>query len=186
VSGRDRAHEEFVAPGPLPEGANLPDAEAKLLAALEREIGVSLATTSTARPGRPSRMRPLLAFAAVVLAAAGLAWSLGSMKGDEEVLRGAADVDGWAAQATSSRLDARRMRLSWPAAPGATRYAVTFLSGDLRELARVEDLSGTELVLDGGALPVGLASGESVLWRVAAYSGRDPLAQSPAAPLQLP
>ena len=43
--GRERALEEFETPGALPGGANLPDAEARLLNALERELGVTLAPT---------------------------------------------------------------------------------------------------------------------------------------------
>ena len=81
-TGRDKAHEEFVRPGPLPAGANLADAEARLLKALEQELGVPLAEAPKPQLKlvRPNRLKPLLAFAAVGLATAGLVWSLGSLK----------------------------------------------------------------------------------------------------------
>jgi len=181
--GRDKAFEEFMNPGPLPEGANLPEAEARLLAALEQELGVPLVPVKVVRP---SRFRPLLAFAAVVLAAAGLTWSLGTLRSERPVLRGPASTEGWAAEATSTKLDARRTRLTWHAAPRATSYGVTFLSEDLREVAHVDDLKGTTLLLDRVALPVGLVSGRPALWRVTAYAGADELARSDTAPLEIP
>jgi hypothetical protein len=66
-------------PGPLPEGANLPDAEARLLGALEQELGVKLGRRRSAAPAPR-----LLALAAAFVAAAGLLWSLGSLKHERE------------------------------------------------------------------------------------------------------
>jgi len=188
-SGRDAAHDEFVRPGALPEGANLPDAEARLLRALERELGVTLEAPAPARPPRivrPGRMRPLLAFAAVFLAGAGLVWSLGALRGDRAVLRGTADPRSWTADARASKIDTRRTRLTWRAAPRATRYEVTFLSEDLHVVGSVGDLAAATYVLDRESLPAGLASGQPILWRVTAYEGGDEIARSEAAPLDVP
>lgn len=186
-TGKDRAHDEFVRPGVLPEGANLPDAEARLLAALEQELGVKI---DAARPPlklvKPNRMRPLLAFAAVAVATAGLVWSLSSLKKDRDVMRGHPDQGAWSADARATKLDARRTRLTWHAAPGATSYTVTFLSGDLREIAHVDQVAQATWVLDHDALPAGLVSGESALWRVTAYGGADVLVRSPTAPIVVP
>ena len=189
-SGRDAAHDEFVRPGDLPAGANLPDAEARLLAALEKELGVPLDSPAPAKAAlrvvRPSRMKPLLAFAAVFVAGAGLVWSLGALRGDRAVLRGGADARTWTADARATKVDARRTRLTWRAAPRASGYEVTFLSANLDEVAHVTGLSAAHCVLDRDALPAGLASGQSVLWRVSAYAGSDEVARSPAAPLVVP
>jgi hypothetical protein len=189
MSGRDKAHEEFVRPGPLPEGANLPDAEARLLTALEQELGVKLEAPS-ARPAlklvRANRMKPLLAFAAVGLATAGLVWSLGSLKGDKAVLRGHAEQGTWSADARATQLDARRTRLTWKAAPGATSYTVVFLSSDLNELARVDAIAQANYVVDRDALPSGLTPGQNILWRVSAYGGADEIGRSPASPVAVP
>jgi hypothetical protein len=189
-TGRDVAHEEFVRPGALPEGANLPDAEARLLAALETELGVPLAAPVVTKPVlrlvSTGRLKPLLAFAAVFLAAAGLVWSLGSLRGDRAVMRGAPERGGWSADARATKLDARRTRLTWQAAPQATSYEVTFLSASLDEVAHVERLPAATYVLDRDALPAGRLSGQSVLWRVTAKAGGDAIARSPAAPLLVP
>src|SRR5689334_1375000 len=186
-SGRDRAHDEFVRPGPLPEGANLPDAEARLLKALEQELGVTIeAPKPPLKIVRPNRLKPLLAFAAVGLATARRVWSLGSPKGDRAVLRGHADQGSWSADARATRIDARRTRLSWKAAPGATSYTIVFLSSDLNEVARVDQVAQATWVLDHDALPAGLASGNNALWRVTAYAGADELARSPTSQIVVP
>jgi len=187
-AGKDKAYAEFVRPGPLPEGANLPDAEARLLKALEQELGVPLkeAPKPQLKLVRPNRLKPLLAFAAVGLATAGLVWSLGSLRGDKAVLRGHADQGSWSADARATPLDARRTRLTWKAAPGATSYTVVFLSSDLNELARVEAIAPANYVVDHDALPPGLAPGQSVLWRVSAYGGADEIGRSPTSPVTVP
>jgi len=63
---------------------------------------------------------------------------------------------------------------------------VTFLSAGLDEVAHVERLPAATYVLDRDALPAGLVSGQSVLWRVTAKAGGDAIARSPAAPLLVP
>jgi hypothetical protein len=190
TTGRDRAHEEFVHPGPLPVGADARDAEARLLAGLERELGVTLAP-APAR-ARPSRVRPLLSLAAVILAAAGLLWSQDALRRKREgpLLRGAppaAQAPGaWAARPLATPLGHGRVRLAWSPAANASNYSVTFLAEDLRPLARVDSLLAPGLVLDRAALPAGLVPGQTVLWRVTARAGHDELARSTAAPLTLP
>jgi hypothetical protein len=187
-TGRDKAHEEFVRPGPLPAGANLPDAEARLLKALEQELGVPLAEAPKPQLKivRPNRLKPLLAFAAVGLATAGLVWSLGSLKGDKAILRGHADQGSWSADARATKVDARRTRLTWNAAPGATSYTVTFLSSDLSEVAHVDGIRSATYLLDRDALPAGLASAQPVLWRVSAFKESDELSRSASSQLEVP
>jgi hypothetical protein len=207
-----RAYQEFVAPsGPLPPGADPEAAEAHLLAALERELGVPLgaepaaapaatprgqARTIVDEPGRPfawlwgPRARPAFALAAVTVAALA-AWTLVGPRGREEspVLRGGGDtaaVTTAPAALAASPLDDGRVRLAWTATPGATEYAVVFLGADLSELARVEGLAHPELVLDPAALPAGLAPGREILWRVSARAGRDEIARSVTSPLSIP
>lgn len=186
--GRDRALEEFEKPGPLPEGANLPDAEARLLGALEQELGVRLGAPQVRRP-RGLRSPRFLAFAAAFVATAGLLWSLGTLnkKRETPVLRGPAASSGeWNAQQRAKLEGEGRMVLAWSAAPGATQYTVTFLGEDLHEIAQAQAVGSTTLELDRDALPQGLAPGQSVLWRVTALEGGDELARSAAAPLTLP
>ena len=186
--GRDRALEEFEKPGPLPEGANLPDAEARLLGALEHELGVRLGAPPVRRP-RGVRSPRFLAFAAALVATAGLLWSLGALdkKRETPVLRGPAASSGtWNAQQSAKLHGEGRMVLAWTAAPGATRYMVTFLGEDLHEIAHTGTAGETAVTIDRNALPAGLAPGQSVLWRVTAFEGGDEIARSPAAPLTLP
>lgn len=186
-SGRERAYREFMTPGPLPENANLPDAEARLLGALERELGVAIAP---ARIARVSRFRPLLAFAAVLAAAVGLAWTQGALRNRHAapVLRGQeTPAPGtWTAHMVATPRGGGRTQLAWAPAAQATRYGVTFLGDDLEELARIDGLASTSLVLDRAALPAGLVSGGNVLWRVSAYAGRDEVARSATTPLIVP
>jgi len=172
--GKDRAYEEFVNPGPLPPGANLPDAEARLLTALERELGIPLAAPPLKAPvRRPSRFKPLLAFAAVALAAAGLAWSWGAFERRPDVLRGATAPPGaWVASLQSTRLTNGNARLAWTAEPRATRYEVTILDADLHEVRHLDTPATSVVVAPGGAL-----------WRVTAFSARDEIARSSTAPL---
>lgn len=190
TTGRDRAHEEFARPGPLPAGADLRDAETRLLAGLEQELGVTLAP-APAR-ARPSRLRPLLSLAAVILAGAGLLWSQDALRREREAkqLRGARPVaeapGAWAAHPVATPLGDGRVQLAWSPASSATSYGVTFLAEDLHELARVDSVTAPGLVLDRAALPAGLLPGQTVLWRVDARAGRDELARSTAAPLTLP
>ncbi len=202
---RARALAEFLAPGPLPDSARLGDAEAHLLAELERELGVTIEppTRVPARavadrsPGGigeffarlvPAPARPAFAIAAAIVVIAGV-WTQFPPADEaiEPLLRGpAATSGGWQAHPAMTVLGDGRTRLTWAQAPGATRYTVVFLAGDLTEVARVDDLTETELLLDSAALPPGLLAPADVLWRVTAYAGPDEIARSNTNPITLP
>ena len=209
-TGREKALADFLEPGPLPEGADLPDAEARLLSALEKEIGVTIApgarpgpavarTTPATGPGRGSLLdrlfggtpllRPALALAAVAVVAFGVWSQVRPAREDGGRLRGPAASPSpgtWLALPHSASLGDGRVRLAWSPAAHATGYAVVFLGEDLTELARVGDLRTVELVLERDDLPAGLHSGQVVLWRVTAVAGGDEIARSATSPLTLP
>jgi hypothetical protein len=117
TTGRQRAYEEFMDPGSLPPGADLPRAEARLLEALEREAGVPLvpdpdpgiararrteapaldAEMSGGLGGRIARwlgaprLRPAFALAVVLVAAIGVWTQVGPRReGEPPLLRGPA------------------------------------------------------------------------------------------------
>ena len=114
---RQRAYEEFMAPGPLPPEANLEDAEARLLAAIERAVhapapaprrgGVGAGFARLAAPA----LRPAFALAAVGIVAAGAwsLWQLGPRDGREApLLRGPAGSvapGSWDARPVASARD---------------------------------------------------------------------------------
>jgi hypothetical protein len=201
-----RAYLDFVAPGRLPEGADVAAAEARLLAALERELGVAL--EPVVDPGRaptlaPRRSpgglfswitvpawRPALAVAgALVVIAGGWLWTAPRGGREQPNLRGPAapiTPGPWRAEPSVEAAGAGQVRLKWNAAPGATRYAVVFLAADLHELARVDDRTETEFLLAGDALPAGLVPGQSVLWRADAFQGADEVGRSATVPLTIP
>ena len=187
AAARLKAYEEFMSPGPLPPGANLVAAEERLLAAIE--VATSKATPAGRRPAA-FRLAPAFAIAAALVVAAGLWTQLARRDARRApVLRGPAAPEapgGWAAHLAVAPLRAGRRSLTWSPAPGATRYEVVFLAGDLEPVARVDSLTEPALVLDPASLPAGLAPGSTVLWRVGAYAGRDELARSGTAPLTVP
>jgi len=219
-TARDLARLEFIEPGPLPDSARMAEAEARLLAVLERELGVTIesparvpaqvaapkpattrATTDRGRGGlrwlfasiAPASLGPVFAVAATLVVIAGTWTLLGpSREGTAPVLRGSSGSTApgapgaWEPRLIVAPQDGGGTRLSWSAAPRATRYTVVFLAGDLSEIARFDDLATTELVLTDDARPAGLDAGRSVLWRVTAFSGRDEVARSSASPLTLP
>jgi hypothetical protein len=205
---RQRALEEFIEPGPLPDSARLAEAEAHLLAELERELGVTIepparvpARTVADRPaGGGMRewfarlvappLRPAFAVAAalVVIATAWIQFGPAG-RATSPLLRGPSTTDttaGWDAHPAAAPMSRGRVRLTWKPAPGATHYAVVFLAGDLSEIARIADLESTELTLSPDALPAGLAPRSDVLWRVTAYTGSDEITRSTATPITLP
>lgn len=199
---RLKAYEAFMAAGGEATPAERAEAEAKLGALIERETGVPLpaARREAAPPGaaRESwlawlwspRLRPAVATVAVlavVTLAAGLERRYRAAKAPVYRSEEPAPAAGaWDARPATTPVAGGAVRLSWAAAPGADRYRVEFLAGDLAELARVEDLAAAELVLDPRALPAGLASGAEVLWRVVATRGADEIARSPGMPLLVP
>lgn len=203
VAARLRAYEEFAAPGDLPPSEKLAEAEERLGALLEREIGVEIPGAVRARP--PARRavlegswlarllapprRPLLAAAVViVVAGSGLVMTLGR-RDSAPVYRGGETTGargGWEARLVSSPLPSGGVRLTWAPAAGADGYAVVFLSADLVEVARVSGVRETAFALAPGTLPAGLASGAEVLWRVVALRGADEIGSSPTQPVRVP
>jgi len=205
------AYRDFVAPGDMPEGARVAEAEARLAETLEREIGVTISedersrpdTASAARPTAraprprargswswlPAGLQPALAVAALIVVAGG-ALLMGQRLRDtrERVLRGATPGTGAGieASATPHRLPDGTLRLEWSPAPEALSYSVVFLSPELTEVARVTNLGETHLDLRAEALPSGLQPGGHVLWRVLAMHGADEVSRSHASPLTLP
>ena len=136
---RDRALAEFLAPGPLPESARLAEAEAQLLAGLERELGVTIepptrvpARPAADRPGGGLRewfarlvappMRPALA-AAAALAVVTTLWLQFAPAHREAapLLRGPLPGDstaGWNAHPAVTAMSRGRVRLGWTPPPG--------------------------------------------------------------------
>jgi hypothetical protein len=199
-----RAYRDFVAPGDVPAGARVAEAEARLGEMLETELGVAIGATerapSVAPPAsRPRRagvwswlrpgLRPAFAIAALVIVAGG-AWVVTQSKRgtNEPILRGIAPgtPTGVIANETPEQLPNGALRLSWAPVADATAYTVVFLSADLSEVARIDALSSPHLVLDPNALLPGLTPHTNVLWRVIAWHGADELGRSPALPLTLP
>jgi len=193
-----RAYHDFVAPGEIPDGARVDEAAERLGQALEREIGIPLTgrTDPAAMPehriapSAPSRdgfwswllgprMRPALALGALLIVVGGVWLVRSGHQAEPHVMRGSETPPSSTDLASVSvTRDDGSVRLEWLAAPRASRYTVVFLSPGLSEIARVSDLRTTSLDLRAGALPPGLASGASVLWRVHAMSGSDEIARS--------
>lgn len=195
VRAQLRAYRDFVAPDTLPEGARADDAEERLGRMLERELGIPASQPSAARAETPRipvasepqgfwtrllgpRMRPAIGFAAV-LVVLGVVWMVRPRPAQEPVLRGTQTPASPTelASATVTRSDGS-VRLEWLAVAGASSYRVVFLSPDLSEIARVNDLHDTRFDLIDGSLPSGLTPHAPVLWRVHAMSGGDELARS--------
>ena len=181
---RQRALAEFERPGPLPAEARPDEAEAQLLAQLERELGVTIAEAPPVPERRPAvhpagggvqgffarwfggpGWRSALALGGVIAIAVG-AWSLLGPGREESRLRGPAMPGGaWNADpevriivppSGSTGTDGGGVMLKWNPAPRATHYAVVFLAPDLTEIARVEDVRQADPQLPG--------SGETALF----------------------
>jgi hypothetical protein len=200
-----RAYRDFVAPGDVPEGARVHEAEARLGEALERELGTPIGGASgapSATPSRPQRgggflsmlfaprLRPALALAALLVVTGGV-WLVTAtrQKPGGPIMRGTSPAPpegGVAGSANTERLADGALRLTWTPSAEAESYAVVFLSPDLAEIARVSGVTEPHLDLRPGALPAGLAPGSRVLWRVHAMRGPDELARSHALMVTLP
>jgi hypothetical protein len=76
--------------------------------------------------------------------------------------------------------------LRWSAVAGADHYELRFFGTDLSERARLGMGPETRVELLAGQLPVGLVSGELLLWQAVAMKGQDVLAQSGTATITLP
>lgn len=194
-----RAYRDFVAPGDVPDGARVGEAEDRLRQMLEREIaGVAGAAGERHAAESPARgdfwtrllgprLRPAFALAALVIVVSGVWLVRSSRRTEPPVMRGseAPPAASDLASATVTRSDGS-VRLEWLATPGATTYTLVFLSADLAEIARVPDVTTTNFDLRAGALPAGLTAGTPVLWRVQAMNGNDELARSKTTALTVP
>jgi hypothetical protein len=213
VSGRGprtraqlRAYHDFVTPGEIPDGARVDEAEERLGRVLERELGVPLTGPSgpaampvpPITPSAPARdgfwswllgprMRPALALGALLIGFGGVWLVRSGRQAETPVMRGAeTPASPTDLASVSVTRDDGSVRLEWLAAPRADRYTVVFLSPDLSEIARVSELHTTSVDLRAGALPAGLTSGASVLWRVHAMNGNDEIARSRTTSISVP
>jgi len=189
---RERAYREFMAPGDPPDAREAAKAEERLQSVLEREIGVPLGRREPVRGGlfdflRTPAWRP--AFAALLLVVAGTWFTTSVLRRKEPpVMRGPGSVlqEGEIALSAPEKGPGGSLALHWSAAPEAERYAVVFVSPDLTEIARVEDLAEPSLDLSGASLPPGLDPGSDVLYRVVAMRGGDEIARSRTVAITLP
>lgn len=206
---RLRALREFVAPGEVPSGARLGEAEARLAARLEAELGLPVggagAQSSAAATSAPAKAagdsgrgffrslvapawRPAFALAALLVVAGGV-WMFRASTREPAILRGpraGAPEGGIESSRQPMRLPGGALELEWQALPGATRYTIVFLSADLDEIARIPNLTETRCVLDPARLPSGLDKGEQVLWHVVGMRDGDEIGRSRTLPLTLP
>lgn len=102
------------------------------------------------------------------------------------VLRGPDGAAGDPLSAVSRPLAGGALRLEWHPTAGATSYRLSFLTPDLTEAGRIEDVAGTHFDLMPGSLPPGLVSGASLLWRVTAMRGADEIARSRTTTINVP
>lgn len=195
-----------MAPGELPEGARVAEAEARLTALLEQELGVSIGQQTPARGPAPTRraerggggwletllrpsLRPAWGLAAAVIVAGGVWLAATTRQEREPVMRGPSATTpegGLAATVTASPQEDGSIRLEWTATPEADRYVVVFLSPELVEVARVSDLRATRLELRSDALPAGLTPRARLLVRVLALRGADEVTRSRSMSVTLP
>lgn len=152
-----QSYAAFMDPVNVPRGANLEEADSRLAAALDREIGVG---GEVVRPAAsfwtPFRVRTLAAAAAVVIVAVGLSvFQPGSevASPDEPVLRG---IGAPAApfRCQMAMLDEGGFRVSWPGIAEATGYRLVVFGEDLTELAEFDVGMETKFELQ---LPEGAA-----------------------------
>jgi len=104
----------------------------------------------------------------------------------QRIAESAAQREGEIALSAPEKGPGGSLALHWSAAPEAERYAVVFVSPDLTEIARVEDLAEPSLDLSGASLPPGLDPGSDVLYRVVAMRGGDEIARSRTVAITLP
>ena len=194
-----RAYRDFVAPGDVPEGARVAEAEERLARALERELSASATGGVPGRGASPvprsegfwtkllgPRMRPALAFVALVVVIGGVWLARPARHAVAPVLRGssAPSSANELASASVMRSDGS-VRLEWLHEPRAQSYTLVFLSPELDEIARVPDLHETRFDLRPDARPAGLPAGPA-LWRVVAMRGVDEIARSKTAAITVP
>ena len=125
--------------------SDLAEAEARLSAALQREMGPAPASSARIAPrGAPHRRgplgswfvawRPAFAFAAVaVVAGAVVLWSRFSPEPETVTLRGGPDSTETRLAIGEARLAGGTVTMSWSGLPGVTRYEIRFYTPDLVE-----------------------------------------------------
>ncbi len=194
-------HQQFIAPPAHLPAAELRDAEDRLAEFLAREVAPDDATGHVLDPGRVRHERartrgpwgwfgaPAVAFAAAALVVAGvlLVQRPGGLEHASGVLRGQASGgpdSGMVRMAPTTRAGGR-VELRWRAVQGADRYEVRLYSPELRALAVLGTARETVLVLAPGAV-AGAASGDTLLWRVAALRGEARIARTDLGILRLP
>jgi len=135
-----RSYASFVDPVDIPSGADLEDADLRLAAALDREIGMGGSDGEVLRPAstfwNPFRVRTLTAAAAVVIVAVGLSLV---RPGSEVISPGELVLRGIGAPSAPFRcqmemLDDGGFRVSWPGIAEATGYRLVVFGEDLEEL----------------------------------------------------
>lgn len=164
------------------------DAETRIGAALDREIGLGAAPKPAAVRTRTRwawlrepAFRPALAFAAVAIVLGIAIWSpirLGS-PGDGR-LRG---TEGTLAPLVRTEVEADgTLRLDWHSWSGADAYEVRFYSSDLAELGRRGPFTDTTARIGRHQIPEVVGHRE-LLVRVIALREGDPVGQSSVVPL---
>jgi hypothetical protein len=127
----------FLDPADVPEEADLADADSRLSAVLDQEIGSG---RKVVRPAptfwTPFRVRAFAAMAAVLIVAVGLSLVPTSLEGppQDPVLRG---IGAPAApfHCQMAMLEKGAFRINWPGIAEATGYRVVVYGEDLQELA---------------------------------------------------
>ncbi len=139
--------EAFMDPADVPAEAKVADAEARLSAALEQEMGVT-------RPAptfwTPFRVRTFAAAAAVLIVAVGLSLFGGGpevIPADGPVLRGAGSPAA-PFRVEMSKLENGEFRISWPKIEGATAYRVVVYGEDLEAIMGYDTESATAFKLE--------------------------------------
>lgn len=159
--------------------ADVADADARLAAALEREMsrdaGAAPATPNViAMPPRPDAnaarrwVLPIAVAAALTIVAAWMATRGSDRAAAPPAMRGETHAaDG---QVAGDGPVAGDLALSWAEVPGASEYRVELVSAALQPIGTLGPFAGTHATLVRDSLP-GVASGDTLLLRVIALSG---------------
>jgi hypothetical protein len=197
----------FAEMEPLPPGADLGDADARLDAlrrerieapgapARDAEAGAILGSSD----GNPvlrvvesltrGRLRPVLALAAFFLIALGF-WRILDRPQEMRavsVLRGESGDRASSPRLVSATVDgSAELRLTWRRCVGASAYRVALIGPDLEDLRTFEVKSDTILVLPLAEVRPLIREQRALFWGVSAWSGSDELGQSELRQLRLP
>lgn len=156
------------------------DANRKLEAVIRRELeGPAVAPFRTPVVHGSRRLR-WLAAAAVLVAAAGITFSMLRAPGGDETLRGPKATSF--AVAAAHALPDGGFDLRWDRVAGAEAYEVVIYDVGYAEIARYPVTGATNLVVPAGVLPPKSA----LLWRVTARSAGRDVAESEVGTLQTP